>query len=59
MGLKDSLMKFVAPVDDDDDEEYEEEEEEAEYAQAETKPVSSYEQTHNTKVKKIVKRSNV
>ena len=53
MGLKDSLMKFVAPVDDDDEEYEEEEEEEAEYAQAETKPVSSYEQTHNTKLKKM------
>ncbi|MBQ9328253.1 MAG: cell division protein SepF [Solobacterium sp.] len=55
MGLKDSLLKFVAPVD-DDDEEYEDEEEEEEteqFAQTETKPVSAYEQTRNAKVQKV------
>lgn len=52
MGLKDKLLQFVAPVE-DDDEEYEEEEEEAEYTQPETRPVSSYEQTRNEKVKKV------
>ena len=54
MGFKDKLIKFVAPVEDDDEEEYEdEEEEEVEYKQAETKPVSSYEQTRNSKVQKV------
>lgn len=54
MGLKDKVLKFVAPVDDDDDdEEYEDdEEEEVEYRQ-ETKPVSSYEKTRNTNVQKV------
>ena len=52
MGLKDKLLQFVAPVE-DDDEEYEEEDEEAEYTQPETRPVSSYEQTRNEKVKKV------
>lgn len=51
MGLKDSLLKFVAPVDEDG--EYEEEEEYEEEAKAETKPVSQYEQTRNAKVQKV------
>ena len=51
MGLKDKLLSFVAPVE-DDDEEYEDEEE-VEYRQPETRPVSSYEQTRNTEVKKV------
>lgn len=52
MGLKDALVRFVAPVEDDDDEEYEDEVEE-EYTQPETKPVSNYEQTRNSKVQKV------
>ncbi len=51
MGLKDSLLKFVAPV--DEDEEYEEEEEYAEEAKTVTKPVSQYEETRNAKVQKV------
>ena len=56
MGFKDKLLKFVAPVDEDDDE-YEDDEdeiaEEPEYRPVETKPVSAYEQTRNTKVQKV------
>ena len=54
MGIKDKLLKFVAPVD-EDDEDYEDDEyeEEPEYRQAEPKPVSTYEQTRNTKVQKV------
>ncbi|MBR4456397.1 MAG: cell division protein SepF [Solobacterium sp.] len=56
MGFKDKLLKFVAPVDEDDDE-YDDEEdeiqEEPDYRQQETRPVSAYEQTRNTKVQKV------
>ena len=51
MGLKDKLLGFVAPV--DEDEEYEEVEE-IEYRESETKPISSYESTKNSKVKASV-----
>lgn len=52
MGLKDKLLGFVAPV---DDEEYEDDEytEEIPYRQVETKPVSQYESTKNSNVKKV------
>ena len=51
MGLKDSLLKFVAPVDEDED--YEEEEEYEEEAKSVAKPVSQYEETRNAKVQKV------
>lgn len=50
MGLKDRIANFVAPV--DEDEEYEETEE-IEYRQSDTKPVSTYESTKNTNVKRL------
>ena len=56
MSIKDKFLRFVAPVDDDEDEDdYEEEEEEEEqnYRQNDTRPVSTYEQTRNTKVKSV------
>ncbi len=50
MSLKDKLLSFVAPVDDDDEEE-EGYEEEVETKAEEPKPVSSYENKKNDKVK--------
>ena len=55
MSIKDKFLRFVAPVDDDEDD-YEEDEEEAEepaYRQNDTRPVSSYEQSRNNKVKSV------
>ena len=51
MGLKDKLLEFVAPADEDEEDE-ELEEEETEYRQ-EPKPVSSYESSKNSNVKKV------
>jgi len=55
MSIKDKFLRFVAPVDEDEDdyEEEEEEEEEQNYRQNDTRPVSTYEQTRNTKVKSV------
>ncbi len=53
MGIKDKLLKFVAPVDEDEEYEDEEEYEEVPERPVETKPVSTYEQTRNTKVQKV------
>ena len=49
MGLKDKILGFVAP---EEEEEFEETEE-IEYRQSETKPVSSYEVSKNSNVKKL------
>ena len=54
MSIKDKFLRFVAPEDDDDDE-YEEDDdvtEEHDFKQ-DTRPVSTYEQSRNSKVKSV------
>lgn len=54
MSIKDKFLRFVAPEDDDDDD-YEEDDdvtEEHDFKQ-DTRPVSTYEQSRNSKVKSV------